>query len=207
MNKIKNTCQYPQIWAIGIISLILKDGDDEDPNNYRAITVINSLAKVLAIMINTRLEKWCSEQDIIRREQIGFEKESRPADHLFVLKTLIDSYNNKGKKVYACFVDFQKAFDSVWRTGLFYKLIKNNMSLNFIKLIQNMYEKTNCSIKLKNGTSRSFQTCRGVQQGCILSPRLFNIFINDIPPLFRNDCDPLKLGDETLSCLMYADDW
>ena len=39
------------------------------------------------------------------------------------------------KKIYACFVDFRKAFDSVWRTGLFYKLIKNNMSMNFIKLI------------------------------------------------------------------------
>ena len=91
MNKIKNTCNYQKMWAIGVISLILKDGDDEDPNNYRAITVINSLAKVLAIMINARLEKWCIEQKIIRKEQIGFEKESRPADHLFVLKTLVDT--------------------------------------------------------------------------------------------------------------------
>ena len=148
MNKVKNTCQYPQKWAIGITSLLLKEGNSEDPNNYRAITVINCLAKVLAIMINERLEDWCQRCNIIRKEQIGFEKDSRPADHLFVLKTLIDSYNNKNKKIYACFVDFRKAFDSVWRTGLFYKLIKSNMSTNLIKLIQNMYEKTTNSLKM-----------------------------------------------------------
>ena len=85
LNKIKNTCNYPKLWAIGIISLILKEGDDEDPNNYRAITVINSLAKVMAIMINDRLEGWCKRSNIIRREQIGFEKKCRPADHMFVL--------------------------------------------------------------------------------------------------------------------------
>ena len=144
MNKIKNTCQYPKTWALGITSLLLKEGSDEDPNNYRAITVTNCLAKVLATMINDRLEDWCTKNSIICKEQIGFEKKSRPADHLFVLKTLIDNYNSKNKKIYACFVDFRKAFDCVWRTGLFYKLIKSNMSLNFIKLI-NMYEKNRLS--------------------------------------------------------------
>ena len=61
MNKIKSTFQYPAKWAIGITSLLLKDSDDEDPNNYRAITVTDVLSKLLAIMINNRLEKWSSE--------------------------------------------------------------------------------------------------------------------------------------------------
>ena len=98
MNKIKTTFNCPTSWAAGITSLLVKDGDEEDPNNYRAITVIDALSKVLAILLNNRIEKWCTENKIIKKEQIGFEKKARPGDHLFVLKSLIDSYNQQGKK-------------------------------------------------------------------------------------------------------------
>ena len=89
----------------------------------------NTISKVLAIMINERLEKWTAKENIKCKEQIGFEKKSRPSDHLLVIKTLIDTYANERKKLFACFVDFQKAFDSVWRTMLFYKLIKYGFDL------------------------------------------------------------------------------
>ena len=206
MNKIKSTSEFPLQWGLGITSLLLKDGNDEDPNNYRAITVTAALSKILAVLINERLEKWITEKDIMRIEQIGFKKEARPADHLFVLKSLIDSYHNAGKKIYACFVDFQKAFDCVWRIGLIYKLIKYGMSKDLVKLIQNMYERTSQSLKINQGVTKPFKTYRGVRQGCILSPRLFNLFINDLPDIFDKDCDPVKIGKQKLNCLMYADD-
>ena len=87
VNKIKNSTEYPENWAEGITSLILKDGDEEDPNNYRAITIVNALAKIMAIMINERLFTLFEKEKTIKREQIGFEKKCRPADHLFVLKS------------------------------------------------------------------------------------------------------------------------
>ena len=52
INKIKRTSNYPRKWALGITSLLFKEGDDEDPNNYRAITVSDALSKVFAIMLN-----------------------------------------------------------------------------------------------------------------------------------------------------------
>ena len=58
MNKIKKSSQYPTNWALGITSLLFKDGNDDDPNNYRAITVVDALSKILAIMINERLDEW-----------------------------------------------------------------------------------------------------------------------------------------------------
>ena len=190
-----------------ITSLLFKEGDDDDPNNYRAITVTDALSKVLAIMLNERIGKWSTDNNIKAKEQIGFEKKTRPADHLFVLKTLIDSYKAQGKKLYACFVDFQKAFDSVWRLGLIYKLIKYGMNLDMVKLIRNMYDKTSQSLKINQSLTRSFKTYRGVRQGCILSPRLFNLFINDIPTIFNDDtCKPVTIMNKKVSCLMYADD-
>ena len=138
--------------------------------------------------------------NIMRHEQIGFVKKSRPADHLFVLKAIIDNYTNQGKKIFTCFVDFSKAFDSVWRNGLFYKLIKYGADNSWVKLIKNMYEKTKQCIKINNTKSREFKTYKGVRQGCILSPKLFNIFINDIPSIFDDKCNPISLGPEKLNC-------
>ena len=74
---------------MGITSLLFKEGDDDDPNNYRAITVTDALSKVLAIMLNERIGKWSTDNNIKAKEQIGFEKKTRPADHLFVLNVKI----------------------------------------------------------------------------------------------------------------------
>ena len=80
------------------------------------------------------------------------------------------------------------------------------MNLDLIKLIKNMYDKTCQSLKLNNEITRSFRTFKGVRQGCILSPKLFNLFINDIPKIFDNSCKPILLGQKKINCLMYADD-
>ena len=110
------------------------------------------------------------------------------------------------KKLCACFADFQKVFDSVWRTMLFYKLIKYGLDLNTIKLLKDMYEKTRISLKINGQITPTIRTYKGVRQGCNLSPKVFNLMINDIPKLFDNSCDPAELGNEKLNCLMYADD-
>ena len=89
---------------------------------------------------------------------------------------------------------------------MFYKLIKYGMNKHLINLIKNMYEKTSISLKLNGKITPPFRTYKGVRQGCILSPRLFNLFINDIPDIFDETCKPAKLGSETINCLMYADD-
>ena len=69
-----------------------------------------------------------------------------------------------------------------------------------------MYDKTSQALKKNNVTTKELKTYRGVRQGCIMSPRLFNLFINDIPTLFDDCCSPAKLLNDKLSCLMYADD-
>ena len=80
------------------------------------------------------------------------------------------------------------------------------MNKTYIKLIKNMYEKTGISLKMNNIISRSLNIERGVRQGCILSPRLFNLFINDIPDIFDDSCSPVVLDKKRVNCLMFADD-
>ena len=70
--------------------------------------------------------------------------------------------------MYACFVDFRKAFDSVWHEGLFYKLLKTNIGGNLNNLMQSLYCNSTCSIKIGENKTQPFSYSRGVRQGCIL---------------------------------------
>ena len=109
--------------------------------------------------------------------QIGSRNGYKTADHVFVLNTIFNSYFKKDKKVYACFVDFSKAFNTIWRKGLLCKLILNGLSYKFIKLIENIDQGIKCSVKLSNGTITFFNCHVGLFQGLNLSLTLFNLSI------------------------------
>ena len=71
------------------------------------------------VLVNSFLP-FLEEKKLLHPSQIGFLKDNRTADHIFTLRTLIEKYSHHhNQKVYACFVDFKKAFDSVWHEGLF----------------------------------------------------------------------------------------
>ena len=105
-------------------------------------------------------------------------------------------------------VDFGKAFDSVWHDGLLYKLLQINVGGNFYDLMKNLYYNSNGSVRIGDFQTQPFQYARGLRQGCILSPLLFNLYINDLPYSFENILsDPFVLPNGTkLSSLLYADD-
>ena len=206
INKIKNTNQYPKLWALGYTTLIHKDGDDENPENYRAITICSAMAKLFALMIKHRLEEKVVENKLIGDYQIGFKKGTRPADHLLLLKGIIDNYLHSGKKVFACFIDFEKAYDNIWREGLYYKLLKSGINTNMVNIIRNMYTNTQQGLKINQSLTNSFQSYRGLRQGCVLSPLLFNVFVDDLPHIFDISCRPVSLNKHKINCLMYADD-
>jgi len=156
----------------------------------------------------TRLNKFLTKRNIICSEQIGFSKGMRTSDHIFVLKTLIDKYTQQGsKKLYSCFIDFRKAFDTVRHEELFYKLRLNGISDLFYNVIKNMYGNIDLSVKTDaSHITDSFKSYIGMCQGDNLSPNLFKLFINDLPLIFDNTCDPVKLHKTSLNCLMHADD-
>ena len=108
-----------------------------------ALPAINScIAKLFNTVLNDRFDKFLEEHKIISRFQTGFAKKSRTTDHMFVLKTLIDKYiNKKGGKLFACFVDFRRAFDTVIHEGIKYKLLKSGIGGNFYSIIKDMYSK------------------------------------------------------------------
>ena len=62
---LKNKNQYPNLWALGYTTLIHKTGDDEDPDNYRAITICSAMAKLFALMVKNRLDTIVEKSNLI----------------------------------------------------------------------------------------------------------------------------------------------
>ena len=80
-------------------------------------------------------------------------------------------------KLYFCYMDFSKAYDSIWREVLFEKLLSYGVSANFVSLLKNIYEKTKLSVRLPRGITEFFPSNVGLKQGCSMSPILFNLFM------------------------------
>ena len=155
-------------------------GDKFNPNNYHGICVNSNLGKILCIIINSRLVHFLNENNVLSKCQIGFLPNYRTTDHVFTLHTLIDNQTNQNKgKVFSCFVDFKKAFDSIWGSeGLLYKLMESGVGGKTYDIIKSMYTNNKCAVKIGKKHTNFFTQGRGVRQGCSLSPTLFNIYIN-----------------------------
>ena len=98
------------------------------------------MSKFLAAVLNQRLLKFALEHGIISENQLGFIPGNRTSDALIVLYNLVNKYCIQNNKyIYACFVDFKKAFDSIPRHVLFGKLLSHNITGTFYNCIKNMY--------------------------------------------------------------------
>jgi hypothetical protein len=204
-NHIFMSKEYPEEWNKGIITPIHKKGSKYNPNNYRGITINNAIAKVYSMILRNRLENFIKKHKIIQDTQIGFKKNSQTVDHVMVLQALSEKYIDKGK-LHVCFIDFKKAYDSVWRQALLYKLLKQNIRGLLYYQIKALYDKVLVCVKQNDQLSKFFTSNRGVKQGEVLSPILFNLFINDINDCFDETCDPVILNNRKISCLQYTDD-
>ena len=102
---------------------------------------------------------------------------------MYVMKILIDKYARGKNKLYACFVDLRKAFDSIWRNGLFYKLMCSGVNGDFYKIVKSMNSNVRSAVKTTQGLTPFFTSTEGVRQSDTLSPLLFNLYVNDVPKI------------------------
>ena len=207
-NCIYDQGYFPKVWSSSLIVPIYKKGSNADPNNYRGISLLPVFSKVFMNVLYSRLNKWCSDNSILCQEQGGFKQGFGTIDSIFTLNTIINKYTQrKGGRFYCAFVDFTKAFDLLNRNALWLKLQKLKVSSKMINMLKGVYKCVSAKILTCNSYTDSFEYKWGVKQGCILSPTLFNLYINDLPTFFKDKRTfqiPLKAHE--VSLLLYADD-
>ena len=191
------------------------------PTTTWGISLLSCFGKLFTSCLNRRLTIFIENNNIVQAEQAGFKSDFSTIDHLFALKSLADLYLSKRKRLYCCFVDYKKAFDTINRSTLWSKMLASGISGKLFDIIKNMYEKAKSSVALTAEKQSDFFTCNiGVRQGENLSPLLFSIYLHDLQSFISQKCNGLKdienlqkeyLHEEIVTffklyILLYADD-
>jgi hypothetical protein len=180
LTRVWNTGVIPDRWNEAWIVAILKDGDPKDLNNYRGISLIVVILKVLTLVITKRIRVALESRNWFIPQQAGFRVREECAGHVCALYEMLSRRSISGKRTYIAFVDITKAYDTVPIEALFRKMELIGLSGKVLTYFRSLYANSTIRVRTKQGLSpRVFQS-RGLRQGCNASPILFDIFINDI---------------------------
>jgi hypothetical protein len=176
------TSKLPVVWKSAKITMIPKAGTrSSDPSNFRPISVTCCLGKLCERVVQTRLYYFLESNNKLIMNQSGFRRFRRTADNLFFLTQKAQQAIRKGKRMCCFFFDIKKAFDNVWHGGLLNKLIEMSCPAYLVLWIADFLSGRTFIVHVGNCCSSPRPIVVGVPQGAVLSPLLFNVFINNIP--------------------------
>ena len=183
---------------------IIKDkvGRVGSMDNYRPIALASVLSKVLERILLDRLSVYLCTSD----NQFGFKAKHSTDLCIYALKEMVENYRRQNSTVLIGFIDASKAFDRINHSKLFFKLLQRGVPDTFIRILSYWYSNQSMQVKWGNVISAPFGTSNGVRQGGLLSPCLFNIYMNDLSDQLRNCKTGCMVGSVLFNHLMYADD-
>ncbi|CAB1098704.1 unnamed protein product [Ectocarpus sp. CCAP 1310/34] len=141
--------------------------------------------------------------------QAGFRKKKGCVDHAFTVGRIIQGRKGAGRPTNCFFLEVKKAYDTVWRNGLWKQLSKYGIKGKMWRVLKKMTECTKSAVMLDGELSKFFDIEQGVPQGCTLSPTLFQVFINDLLEVVEAVRKGVKVGDTetSVSGMLFADDF
>ena len=197
----------PLDWSFSDIKPIpKKDKDPRDPLNNRCITIMCCIAKIYSTILNCRLQKFFEESNILVDEQNGFRAARSCMDHIFALITILRNRKAQNKSTYLCFIDFKKAFDSVNRDLLMFKIGRAGITGRMYSAIKSLFNAPKARIILNDLATDWFDCPIGVKQGDTISPTLFALYINDLATELKEAGIGIALDSDLICILLYADD-
>jgi exonuclease III len=203
-NWLREKESLPAEWQRSMVVNLFKEGDKADPGNYRGIALISCLGKLYLSLWATRIARHADHR--LGERQGGFRAGRSTVDQALILHEALLRRKRAGKETFLCFVDFRKAFDTVWHEGLWKRMWDTGIRGKAWRVTRNLYSSINACVKLGDKTSRNVSMRQGVRQGCPLSPILFNLFVEALAERLRKSGFGAKIKGIDLESLLYADD-
>ncbi|KAK1795704.1 hypothetical protein P4O66_001192 [Electrophorus voltai] len=204
--QIWKTKSWPKDRTRSAFVPLHKNGHTQECGNYRTIAFISHASKILLKIIQKGMATLTERElpDI----QAGFRKGRGTRDQIANLRWIMENTREYQKDVYMCFIDYSKAFDCVEHVKLWKCLKEMGIPGHLVKLIQLLYTRQEATVRTAFGNNDWFEINKGVRQGCILSPVLFNLYAEKIMRRCSLDESSIvvKIGGRNINNLQYADD-
>ena len=174
IDQIWTTGDWPEDWVISELVPLPKVAGTMDCAKHRTISLLAHASKVLLEILRSRLAYFITPQ--IADEQFGFVSEKGTPEAILVFRNLIEKNMTRQKpEIWIMFIDYEKAFDTVDHDMLWQALEEIGVPQHLIWLVRKLYERASGVIRVLGEHTKSFNFEKGVRQGCILSPMLFNV--------------------------------
>ena len=202
-NSIYDTGQIPEQMAQSVFITIPKKPGAIDCDKFRTISVMSQLSKIVLRIILNRLRNKIEWE--IAEEQFGFMKGKGTCNAIFIIRMLGERALEMQKDLFMCFIDYQKAFDTVRHADLLKILNRLDIGKKDLRVIRNLYYEQTAAVRVEDELTDWVNIKRGVRQGCVMSPVLFSLYGETI---MRNiaDLEGIKVGGQNVNNIRYADD-